>query len=483
MTNQGMPLADVGVTGLATMGRNLARNLASRGHVVAVHNRSPERTRDLIGSHGHEGRFVAAESLQDFVDGLRRPRAVIVMVKAGDPTDQTIQALRPLLEPGDVVIDAGNAHYLDTRRRETTVRGAGIHFLGVGVSGGEQGALLGPAIMPGGDRGAYDLVAPLLESVAARADGAACCRHIGPDGAGHFVKMVHNGIEYADMQLIAETYDALRSITGATPAEIASIFRGWQGTELDGYLVDITVQALESWDDASDGPLIDVVADQAGMKGTGLWTVDAALDLGVPLGAISEAVTARLLSSSSHLRHGGSATAAGAGTPLGEEDLAVVVSSARAALYAAKIVAYSQGMDLVRAASDRFGWDIDLASVAGVWRGGCIIRASLLEHIRAAYLADPALRTLTADPALRVALQARSAGWRSFVRAAVGVGVPMPVSSSTLAYADTLGADRLPTTLVQLQRDIFGAHTYRRVDRGGEFHRDWSGDGAERVAT
>jgi 6-phosphogluconate dehydrogenase len=260
------------------------------------------------------------------------------------------------------------------------------------------------------------------------------------------------------------------------------MFRGWQGTELDGYLIDVTVQALESWDDASGGPLVDVVADQAGMKGTGLWTVEAALDLGVPLGAISEAVTARLLSAS-QLRQGGSASRPRAGAAPSEQERTEIVRFAREALYAAKILAYSQGLDLIRAASDRFGWGIDLAAVAGVWRGGCIIRASLLDSIRAAHLADPALRSLTADPALRKALDSRSAGWRAFVSSAVGAGVPMPVFSSTLAYSDTLRADRLPTTLVQLQRDIFGAHTYRRVDRGGDFHRDWAGDGAERVAT
>jgi 6-phosphogluconate dehydrogenase len=337
--------------------------------------------------------------------------------------------------------------------------------------------------MPGGRRDVYERVAPLLESIAAQVDGSPCCRYIGPDGAGHFVKMVHNGIEYADMQLIAETYDALRAITGGTPRDIAEIFRSWQGTELDGFLVDITVQALESWDEVTDGPLIDVVSDQAGMKGTGTWTVEAALSLGVPVGAISEAVAARVLSSAAHLR---SSTEVGPHAPtdnmLSQQDRDEAVSAARDALYAAKILAYSQGLDLIKAASDRFDWDIDLGAVAGVWRGGCIIRASLLEHIGAAYVENPQLPALAVDPAMREALVARIPGWRRFVSAAVAVGVPMPVSSSTLAYADTLRAHRLPTTLVQLQRDIFGAHTYRRTDRSGSFHRDWAGDGGERLS-
>jgi len=477
------PLAVVGVTGLATMGRNLARNLASRGHVVAVHNRSPERTRQLLAEHGHTGKFVGAESVRDFVADLQRPRTIIVMVKAGDATDETIEQLIPFMDAGDIIIDAGNAHYLDTRRREEWLQEFGIAHLGVGVSGGEQGALLGPSIMPGGRRDMYDRVAPLLESIAAEVDGSPCCRYIGPDGAGHFVKMVHNGIEYADMQLIAETYDALRAITGGTPRDIAEIFRSWQGTELDGFLIDITVQALESWDEHTDGPLIDVVSDHAGMKGTGTWTVEAAASLGVPVGAISEAVSARVLSSSVHLRAvpdvEPAARATSLPSPQHRED---AVASARDALYAAKIVAYSQGLDLIKAASDRFGWDVDLGSVASVWRGGCIIRASLLEHIGAAYVANPDLPALAVDPALRKALDTRAAGWRRFVSAGVASGVPMPVSSSTLAYADTLRAHRLPTTLVQLQRDIFGAHTYRRIDRSGDFHRDWAGDGGERVS-
>jgi 6-phosphogluconate dehydrogenase len=482
LTGAETPRADVAVIGLATMGRNLARNLASRGHVVAVHNRSTHRTAQLVQEHGHEGRFIPACSLSDLVATLRRPRKLIIMVEAGEPTDQMIAAVLPFLEAGDIVIDAGNSFYADTRRRESALRAAGISFLGVGVSGGEEGALLGPSIMPGGDRAAYDEVAPLLKSIAARVGGVACCRYVGPDGAGHFVKMVHNGIEYADMQLIAETYDALRVLTGYPPDAIASVFRGWQGTELDGYLVDITVQALESRDEISGSALIDVVSDQAAMKGTGLWTVESALSLGVPVGAISEAVTARMLSSSAHLRRADQ-RAQGALAPPAGRDLEDVIGSARQALYAAKIIAYAQGLDLIRAASDRFGWDVDLAAVAGIWRGGCIIRAALLDHITAGYLADPALPTLAADPALSEAVQERMPGWRRFVSAAVGAGVPMPVASSTLAYADALRAPRLPTTLVQLQRDIFGAHTYRRIDREGNFHRNWAGDGTERVAT
>ena len=474
--------ADIGVTGLAVMGRNLARNLAGHGHVVALHNRSPERTRTLVDEHGDEGRFVASESMEDFVASLKRPRAVIVMVKAGEATDAVIQELVPLLEPDDIVIDCGNAHFADTRRREHELREHDLHFVGCGVSGGEEGALRGPSIMPGGSAQSYEKLGPIFESIAAQVDGTPCCVHVGPDGAGHFVKMVHNGIEYADMQLIAEAYDLLRAGLGATPAEIADIFRTWNEGDLESFLIEITADVLAQTDEATGQPFVDVVLDQAEQKGTGRWTVQSALDLGVPITGIAEATFARSLSGHAEQRE---PARAAFGTDIG--DLAITdrdafVEDVRAALYASKVVAYAQGFDQITAGSAEYDWDVDPGAMATIWRGGCIIRARFLDRIREAYDDDADLPSLLVAPYFADAVRGGVDAWRRVVSQAALAGIPTPAFSSSLAYYDGLRRDRLPAALIQGLRDNFGAHTYKRVDRDGSFHVEWAGDRKEHQA-
>ncbi|MEV4760903.1 NADP-dependent phosphogluconate dehydrogenase [Micromonospora sp. NPDC049559] len=473
--------AQIGVTGLAVMGRNLARNLARHGYTVAVHNRSPERTRSLVAEHGDEGTFVPAESLADFVAALERPRAVIIMVKAGAPTDAVIDELAPLLERDDIIIDCGNAHYADTRRREQALREMGLHFVGTGVSGGEEGALLGPSIMPGGSDEAYAKLGPIFESIAAQVDGVPCCTHVGPDGAGHFVKMVHNGIEYADMQLIAEAYDLLREGLDASPAEIAEIFREWNNGELQSFLIEITADVLAHTDAATGRAFVDIVKDQAEQKGTGRWTVQSALDLGIPITGIAEATFARSLSGHADQRAAARRTFAEAG---GEGDWKVAdrdafVEDVRRALLASKIVAYAQGFDHIQAGSTEFGWNIDRGATATIWRGGCIIRARFLDRIREAYDSDPELPTLLVAPYFAEAIVDGVPGWRRIVADAARAGIPTPAFSSSLAYYDGLRRDRLPAALIQGLRDNFGAHTYQRVDREGSFHTQWAGDRSE----
>src|SRR6202034_1125209 len=394
--NQGT--ADIGVTGLAVMGRNLARNLARHGYVVALHNRSTERTHSLVKEHGDEGTFVPAESTEEFVASLSRPRAIIIMVKAGKATDAVINELVPLLDDGDIVIDCGNAHFMDTRRREAVLRDRGLHFVGCGVSGGEEGALLGPSIMPGGSEESYTRIGPMFESIAAQVDGTPCCTHVGPDGAGHFVKMVHNGIEYADMQLIAEAYDLLRAGLGATPAEIADIFRTWNEGDLDSFLIQITADVLAHTDPVTGKPFVDIVLDQAEQKGTGRWTVQNALDLGIPINGIAEAVFARSLSGHADLRAAARALPGPASDNSKTIDKGAFADKVEQALYASKVVSYAQGWNMIAAGSEEYDWNIDLGKMAVIWRGGCIIRAAFLDRIRAAYAANPQLPTLLADP-------------------------------------------------------------------------------------
>jgi 6-phosphogluconate dehydrogenase len=475
--------AQIGVTGLSVMGRNLARNLARHGFTVAVHNRSPERTRSLIAEHGDEGAFVPSESMEDFVASLRRPRAVIVMVKAGAATDAVIEQLVELLEPDDIVIDCGNTHFTDTIRREKDLAAKGLHFVGTGVSGGEEGALLGPSIMPGGSDQAYRTVGPIFESIAAQVEGTPCAVHVGHDGAGHFVKMVHNGIEYADMQLIAEAYDLLRSGLGAEPAQIAEIFREWNGGELESFLIEITADVLAHTDAATGRPFIDVVADRAEQKGTGRWTVQSALDLGVPITGIAEATFARSLSG--HTEQRGPAQraftdeAAAAEPTDFVDDPKQFVEDVRNALYASKIVAYAQGFDHIEAGSAEYGWDIDRGAMATIWRGGCIIRARFLDRIREAYGENPQLESLLVAPYFARAVTAGAESWRRVITTAVRAGIPTPTFSSSLAYLDALRRPRLPAALIQGLRDNFGAHTYQRVDREGAFHTLWAEDGRE----
>jgi 6-phosphogluconate dehydrogenase len=480
MTQQGN--ADIGVTGLAVMGRNLARNLARHGHVVSLHNRSPERTRSLVKEHGDEGTFVPAESMKEFVASLSQPRAIIIMVKAGEATDAVIDELVPLLDEGDIVIDCGNAHFMDTRRREAALREHGLHFVGCGVSGGEEGALLGPSIMPGGSPESYEKLGPIFESIAAQVDGTPCCTHVGPDGAGHFVKMVHNGIEYADMQLIAEAYDLLRAGLGASAPEIAEIFRTWNEGDLDSFLIEITAQVLAHTDAETGKPFVDIVLDQAEQKGTGRWTVQSALDLGIPITGIAEATFARALSGHADQR---AAARAAFGTEVTSpqiSDTNAFVDDVRRALYASKVVAYAQGFDHIAAGSEEYGWDIDRGAMATIWRGGCIIRARFLDRIREAYDEDPALTSLLVAPYFVAAVRDGVDSWRRVVAQAAMAGIPSPAFSSSLAYYDGLRQERLPAALIQGLRDNFGAHTYHRVDKPGAFHTEWAGDGQEHPA-
>ena len=466
--------AQIGVTGLAVMGRNLARNFARHGHTVAVHNRSYGRTKELVEEFGHEGTFLPAESAEEFVASLERPRRVIIMVKAGKPTDAVIEEFAPLLEEGDMLIDAGNAHFADTRRREAALKERGLHFVGTGVSGGEEGALHGPSIMPGGSPESYQALGPLLEDISAKVDGEPCCVHVGPDGAGHFVKMVHNGIEYADMQLIAEAYDLLRQVGGQSPAEIADVFRGWNEGRLGSYLIEITAEVLKQTDAATGQPFVDVVLDQAEQKGTGRWTVQAALDLGVPVSGIAESVFARALSGGADVRKaardaglpGPSATAGSHGGDL--------QADVEQALFASKIVAYAQGFQQIQAASKEYGWDIDPGAMAKIWRDGCIIRAKFLDFIKQAFDKSPELTTLLVDQYFLDAVSGAQDAWRRVVSTAAQQGIPAPGFASALAYYDGLRAQRLPAALIQGQRDFFGAHTYHRVDREGSFHTLWA---------
>ena len=474
------PSANVGVVGLAVMGANLARNLAGReGNRVAVYNRSPERTRTLVAAHPEAG-FVAAESVADFAAALTRPRTAIIMVQAGKATDAVISELADAFEPGDIIIDGGNAQYTDTIRRELELRQRGLHFVGAGISGGEEGALNGPSIMPGGSAESYETVGPIFRSIAARAeeDGEPCVTHVGTDGAGHFVKMVHNGIEYADMQLIAEAFDLLRRGAGFEPAEIAEIFAEWNTGELESYLIEITAEVLRQVDERTGRPFVDVVLDQAGQKGTGTWTVQAALSLGTPISGIAEAVFARGLSSHPEQRLAG-AHLEGPGSPIELEDRDAFVEDVRQALYASKIIAYSQGFDVIRTAATQYGWHIDSGAVAKIWRAGCIIRARFLGRIAEAYQADPSLVSLVTAPFFAEASGRAQQAWRRVVSTAALSGVPTPGFSSSLAYYDALRAPRLPASLIQAQRDFFGAHTYRRIDGPGVFHTEWSGDRSE----
>ncbi|GAB3189525.1 NADP-dependent phosphogluconate dehydrogenase [Nesterenkonia suensis] len=475
--------ADIGVTGLAVMGANLARNLARNGYTVALHNRSVGRTDALLEAHGSEGRFVRTETIAELVESLERPRRVLIMVKAGAPVDAVIEDLVPLLDEGDIIIDAGNSFYEETRRREETLRAKGLHFVGVGVSGGEEGALNGPSIMPGGSRESYETLGPMLEKISADYHGEPCCAWVGTDGAGHYVKMVHNGIEYADMQVIGEAYDLMRSLAGIEPAEQAKVFREWNTTDLASYLIEITSEVLEQEDEVTGRPLVDVVVDSAGQKGTGRWTAISALEVGSPVTAIAESVFARSISSQRQLRAETNAVFSSGideNAPSAEFG-ADFVEDVRKALYASKLVAYAQGLDMLVAAGEEYGWDLDLKSIASLWRAGCIIRADLLDTIMKAYDAEAEARpkNLLLAEEFTEAINECLPAWRRVVAAAATHGVPAPVFASSLAYYDSLRRDRLPAALTQGLRDFFGAHTYQRVDKDGTFHTLWSGDRTE----
>ncbi|WP_415853952.1 NADP-dependent phosphogluconate dehydrogenase [Sinomonas sp. G460-2] len=470
--------AQIGVTGLAVMGANLARNLARNGYTVALHNRSVEKTDTLLAKHGDEGNFIRTESLQELVDSLEKPRRVLIMVKAGAPVDAVVDQLVPLLEEGDIVIDAGNSHYEDTRRREAALAEKGLHFVGVGVSGGEEGALNGPSIMPGGSKESYAALGPLLEKISAKAsDGTPCCAWIGTDGAGHFVKMVHNGIEYADMQVIGEAYDLLRSGAGLEPAEQSAIFEEWNKGELSSFLIEITSEVLRHVDAKTGKPFVDVVVDAAGQKGTGRWTVQSALDLGSPVSGIAESVFARGISSQRGQRAIAQETLAGHEVEVTLPEN--FVEDVRQALYASKLVSYAQGLDMLSSAAKEYGWDLKLDEIASLWRAGCIIRAELLKDIMEAYKGGEKPANLLFAPAFVESVGAAVPAWRRVVATAVQLGIPVPVFSSSLAYYDGLRRKRLPAAVIQGQRDLFGAHTYQRVDVEGTFHTLWGEDHSE----
>jgi 6-phosphogluconate dehydrogenase len=468
-----------GLTGLATMGANLARNVAHHDIPVAVHNRTASKTEAFIADHGGEGPLTGHDSVAGWVGALARPRVLISMVQAGPATDAVIDEIVPHLDPGDILIDGGNANFRDTQRRHKAVGDRGVHFIGSGVSGGEEGALKGPSIMPGGDRAPYEeSVRPIFDAIAAQVDGTPCCTYVGPDGAGHYVKMVHNGIEYADMQLIAESYDLLRYAAGLEVPEIAQQFERWNDGELGSFLIEISARVLAKTDDATGQPLVDVILDAAGQKGTGRWTAQDALERGVALTGITEAVFARTLSALKSERVAAADRLAGpSGVGAGRDE--TLAEDLGQALYASKIVSYAQGFAQMAAASEAEGWSLDLGAMATIWRGGCIIRARFLDRIREAYDAESQLANLMLAEFFADALERAQDPWRRVVARAAEIGIPTPAFSSSLAYYDGYRRARGPASLIQGLRDLFGAHTYQRVDRDGAFHINWSGDGTE----
>lgn len=472
-------LANIGVIGLAVMGSNLARNLAHHGNTVALYNRHYARTEQLIVEHGSEGMFIPAKDFKEFADSLKRPRTAIIMVKAGEPTDAVIAQLEEVFEPGDIIVDGGNSYFKDTIRREVQVRAQGFHFVGCGVSGGEEGALNGPALMPGGTSESWKTLGPILESIAAKVDGEPCVTHIGTDGAGHFVKMVHNGIEYADMQVIGEAYDVLRRGLGLDIEEIADVFDTWNKGDLDSYLIEITADILHHYDAETGKPFVDVVIDHAGMKGTGTWTVQTGLGFGSAVASIGEAVFARALSGHSDLRAAAQREELiGPVKRIGVTDKDAFIEDVRKALFASKVVAYAQGLNEIEDGAKEYGWNVDLSQVARIWRGGCIIRARfLLDRITEAFSGEKHIESLLLDPYFEKIIGGSQQAWRRVICAAIDAGIPTPVFSSSLAYYDGLRSKRLATALTQAQRDYFGAHTYGRVDKPGVFHTLWGEDG------
>jgi len=469
----------IAVVGLATMGMNLARNLARNGFGVSVYNRTTSRVDDFMKRYGAEGAFTASHTPQDLVAQLDKPRRILMMVKAGPPVDETIDHLAPHLEAGDILIDGGNSYFLDTVRRGKALEARGLRFIGTGVSGGEEGALLGPSIMPGGDRDAYQQVEPMLTMISAHVDGDPCCTYIGPGGAGHYVKMVHNGIEYADIQLIAEAYDLLTHALNLGAEDLSRIFSEWNKGDLESYLIQITSEVLAKRDRATGRPLVDVIVDEAEQKGTGKWASQSALDLGIPVTAITEAVFARSLSALKADRQLAARTLIGPNGGGKAPAPASLVDDVRSALYASKIVAYAQGFEEMQAASNENGWDLQLGAIARIWRGGCIIRARFLNRITDAYAAEGGIKNLLLVPYFRDAIASTQDAWRRVIGVAVERGIPVPAFSSSLAYYDAYRRERLPANLVQGLRDYFGAHTYRRIDRAGSFHTRWAQDGEE----
>ncbi len=466
-----MDKADIGLTGLAVMGQNLVLNMERNGYTVAVHNRTTKTMRDFVAAHPGK-KLIGAETMEDFVGALIKPRKVMIMVKAGPPVDAVIQQLVPLLERGDLIIDGGNSYFMDTERRSKELEAQGLRFIGTGVSGGEEGALWGPSIMPGGQKEAYDLVKDIFLAISAKVDGEPCVTYIGPRGAGHYVKMVHNGIEYGDMQLIAESYDILHRALNLSARELHDIFAEWNKGELQSYLIEITANIFAKMDPETGRPLVDLILDEAEQKGTGRWTSQNALDLGVPIPAINAAVESRIISGYKAERVAASKVLSGPGTTY-QGDRNKLISAVRNALYAAKICSYAQGMALLRTASQEYGYDLKLGDLAAIWRGGCIIRAIFLNRITAAYRRDPNLSNLLLDESFRSDVIGRQDALRFVVETAVSLGIPSLALSSAVNYYDAYRSERLPANLTQAQRDYFGAHTYKRIDKEGVFHTEW----------
>lgn len=471
MENQ-MSKQQIGVIGLAVMGKNLALNIESKGFTVSVYNRSPQKTEDMLKET--EGKQVKGTfSIEEFVDSLETPRKILIMVQAGQATDATIEQLIPHLDKGDIIIDGGNAYFPDTQRRSKELAEKGFNFIGAGVSGGEEGALKGPSIMPGGQESAYKLVEPILTAISAKVNEEPCCTYIGPDGAGHYVKMVHNGIEYGDMQLICEAYQLLKDVLGLDAKDLHGIFTEWNQGELDSYLIEITADIFSKYDEETGKPMVDVILDTAGQKGTGKWTSQSSLDLGVPLSMITESVFSRFLSAMKEERVAASKILNGPKAAAFDGDKAEFIENVRKALFASKIVSYAQGFAQLRVASDEYGWNLQYGNLAKIWRGGYIIRSRFLQNITDAYENNPELKNLLLDPFFTDIIESYQDAWRKVVASAVSLGIPVPGFSSALAYYDSYRTANLPANLLQAQRDYFGAHTFKRVDKEGTFHYNW----------
>jgi len=462
-----------GVIGLAVMGENIALNIERNGFPIAVYNRSREKTDAFMENRAKGKNAVAAYSLEEFVAALERPRRILVMVKAGKPVDMVIDSLKPLLDPDDMIIDGGNSLYDDTERRVQDLEAAGFNFIGMGVSGGEEGALNGPSLMPGGSKAAYDAIEPIVTKIAAQVDDGPCVTYIGKGGSGHFVKMVHNGIEYGDMQLIAEAYDLMKNVLGMTQEELHETFAQWNKTEeLDSFLIEITADIFTKTDDETGKPLVELIMDKAGQKGTGRWTVMSALEVGVSIPTITAAVNARIMSALKEERVVAAEQLTGP-TASFDGDKKAFVEKIRDALYCSKICSYAQGMDLLSKASDLNGYNLNLGETARIWKGGCIIRAAFLNKIKAAYDQDAKLPNLLLAPEFKQTILDRQSAWREVVATAAKVGIPVPAFSASLDYFDSYRRGRLPQNLTQAQRDYFGAHTYQRTDKEGTFHTEW----------
>lgn len=477
-------VADIGLIGLAVMGQNLVLNMADHGYRVAVYNRTVSKVDEFLAGPALNTNVIGTATLEELVATLSSPRKVMMMIQAGAPVDALIGQLIPLLDEGDIIIDGGNSSFVDTIRRTNTVEEAGLRFIGTGVSGGEEGARRGPSIMPGGSESAWPEVKDIFQSVAAKVtDGTPCCDWVGPDGAGHYVKMVHNGIEYGDMQVIAEAYHLMHVGLGMSHEEMSDTFRRWSDGVLDSYLMDITADIL-AFREEDGNPLVEQILDAAGQKGTGKWTAMSSLELGMPMTLVAEAVYARILSALKDQRVAAESALGGGGSAIGGADAAEFVDAIHDALYASKIVSYAQGFMLLRAAAEEYGWDLDYGRIASLWREGCIIRAVFLDDITAAFRRNPALDALLLDEFFAEAMRQADDGWRKVVGIAVAHGIPVPAYSSALAFYDGYRTGRLPANLIQGQRDYFGAHTYERIDRprGEFFHTDWTGLGGDATA-